>query len=195
MGDDFLRAVVSFFAIIDPVGNLLFFAVIVEGIGRRERAVAAGLAVGVAMALLAVFAVAGNDVLDFLNISSASFRIAAGALLALPAIRLVEQGSPLHARLGSPGRAREAAVVPLATPLLAGPGALAAATSFAERFGRGVTVGAAGTVLAVTLAAFLGTAVLQRWIPEGVLRTATRIVGVLLAAIAVDFIVTGIQDV
>src|SRR5687767_9191242 len=105
--DDFFRAAVSLFAIIDPLGNILIFEAATRTAGRRERLAVALVSVLIAMTLLAVFALAGNDVLDFLDISQESFQIAAGVLLVLPAIRLVERGDPFDP---SPG---EAAVSPM----------------------------------------------------------------------------------
>ncbi|MCK9520379.1 MAG: MarC family protein, partial [Dehalococcoidia bacterium] len=90
--DDFLRALIGFFAIVDPIGNILAFEAIAGRASQRDKVRIALLAVVVSFVLIVVFALAGEHVLDFLGISPASFQIAAGILLVLPAIRLVERG-------------------------------------------------------------------------------------------------------
>ena len=194
MADDFFRAAVSFFAIIDPIGNILIFALVTQRSSREKRFEVALVAVLLAFGLVALFTLTGNSVLEFLDISPESFRIAAGALLVFPALRLVEHGDPVATPTnGLPGGALQAAVVPLAIPLLAGPGALATAASFAGRYGEGTTLAAAAAVLGLTFALFVGAPLLQRVLRESLFRAAARVIGVLLMAIAVDLIVSGIE--
>jgi len=189
--DDFLRAFIGFFAIIDPIGNILAFEAVAGRASQRDRVRIAALAVAVSFALILVFVLAGERVLDFLDISPASFQIAAGVLLVLPAIRLVEQGELFEDTQGGGTGPLDAAVVPLALPMLSGPGALALATSSAQRFGEGTTLLAAGLVLAFTFFVFALTATVLRLLHPAALRAFARIIGVILMAIAVDFIVTG----
>lgn len=189
--DDLLRALVAFFAIIDPIGNLLVFHLFMQTASGRDRAVAALIAVGAAFAMLVVFALAGTQVLEFLGISADSFRIAAGLLLLPPAFRLVMEGQPTEADESSL-RPTDLALVPLATPLIAGPGALAATISFAESVGVGVTVAAFSAVLGFSLIAFLASGTVFKVLGAQVLRLLARIVGILLFAIAVDFVVDGV---
>lgn len=193
MPEDFAHAAVAFFAVIDPIGNILVFEAIAGPSSHRGRAAIAVVAVAISFGLLTVFALAGEQLLELLGISMQSFTIAAGVLLVLPAIRLVESGEVFDTRERTPATGLDAAVVPLALPMLSGPGALALATTYASQFGRGVTLGAAGLVLLITLTLFLATATLTTFLHPAVLRAAARIVGVVLMAIAVNFIVTGWQ--
>ncbi|MGE5594890.1 MAG: MarC family protein [Hyphomicrobiales bacterium] len=191
MGDDFLRALIGFFAIVDPVGNVLVFEAVAGQLSTRDQVRTAALAVVVSFGLIALFAVAGQSVLDLLSISQPSFQIAAGVLLVLPAIRLVEQGE-LFDKADQPGESTiDAAIVPLALPMLSGPGALALAISSSQQAGTGLTILAAGLVLAGTFVVFASTALLVRVVPSTMLRAFARIMGVVLMAIAVDFIVSG----
>jgi multiple antibiotic resistance protein len=192
--DDFLRALVSFFAIIDPLGNLFVFHLFMQGEAARDRLLPALIAVSVAFAMLLVFSLAGTEVLDFLGISADSFRIAAGLLLLPPAFRLVMEGQPTSAeRHGL--RPIDLALVPLATPLIAGPGALAASISFADSIGVGVTIAAFSVILGVSLAGFAASGLVFGVLGPSLLRLLARIVGIVLFAIAVDFIVEGIAAV
>lgn len=195
--DDYARAVVSFFAIIDPVGNLLVFALLTRALDAKKTATTALLSSGVALVTIAGFVFGGREVLDYLDISQESFQIAAGALLLFPAYRLVEQGEP-WAELPEEGDEigpYQLAFVPMAIPLLAGPGALATAVTFADTTGQGTTLAAAATVLAGTTALFVASSAIVRAVGRPPLRIAARLTGVLLMAIAVDLIVTGLDAV
>lgn len=197
MNDDFLRACIAFFAIIDPLGNLLVFALLTREVSPRTARFMAFASTLVALAIIAVFVFGGREVLDYLDISQESFQIAAGALLLLPAYRMVEHGEPWQGRASDTVDRgvdpMQLAFVPLAIPLIAGPGALATAITFADRMGTGTALAAASTVLALTLALFLLASVILRAIGGQALRVVTRLVGVLLMAIAVDFIVGGLD--
>ncbi len=193
MSEEFVRVTVAFFAIIDPIGNILVFQAIAGLSPPRERAAIALLAVTVSFALITVFALGGEVVLDFLGIATESFQIAAGILLVLPAMRLVERGVIFDSDEQAPASGLDAAVVPLALPMVSGPGALALATTSAAEFGQGLTLAAAGVVLVLTLLVFLASAALTAMLHPSVLKAAARVVGVVLMALAVDFIVTGWQ--
>ena len=93
MGEDLTRTFVAFFVIIDPVGNLVVFNLLSGGMSSRQRLEVAAIAVLAAGTMLVAFALGGQEVLEFLNISDAAFRIAAGALLLIPAYRMVTEGA------------------------------------------------------------------------------------------------------
>jgi multiple antibiotic resistance protein len=184
----------SFFAIIDPIGNILIFQVYAQGFALRDRVTTALAAVGAAFLMLLAFSLGGDEVMDYLGISNESFRIAAGLLLLPPAYRLVMEGQPglvPHSAATGPW---DFALVPLATPLIAGPGALAATTAFAAEVGASETIAAFSVVLLVTLAAFLGAGWLFRIAGDSLLRLLARIVGIMLFAIAVDFVLEGARE-
>jgi multiple antibiotic resistance protein len=188
-----LQAFVSLFVIIDPVGNILVFYLYSRGFAWTERLLAASIAVAAAFIMLLVFSLAGTEALDFLGISEESFRVAAGLLLLPTAYRLVMEGEPAPAGASHSTRPLDFALVPLATPLIAGPGALAATTSFAAQVGRVETLAAITVVLAITFAAFALAEPLFRLLGEALLRLASRIVGIVLFAIAVDFVLDGLS--
>ncbi|MDT7943578.1 MAG: MarC family protein [Dehalococcoidia bacterium] len=192
MWGDLARALVSFFAIIDPLGNVLVFHLLTQGMGARQKATVATAAVAAAFVLVVIFSLSGVEVLDFLGISPSSFQVAAGVLLVLPAYRMVERGEGIEVQGGKGEEAMLGiALVPLATPLLVGPGALAATVSFSQSMGPEVPVIGAGAVLAASWAAFMGSDLVFRLLGEAALRLLTRLVGILLMAIAVDFILEG----
>ena len=138
----------------------------------------------------------GQFVLDVLNITIESFQIAAGVLLMLPAIRLVESGLPMRVESIDPeDTALTRAFVPLATPLLAGPSAIATAVVFRETLGAGDTVIAIVAILALTAAAFATTASIIGFLGRTLILIMAKMVGILLTAIAVQLIFRGLSAV
>ncbi len=190
---DLIRSTIALVAVIDPVGHLLIYHVLTARLGRRERALVALLSNVVAFFLLALFIVTGISVLSYLHISLPSFEIAAGLLLAPSAYRLVEHGQPFGPAPPSEQISPlQLAVAPLAIPLLAGPGALATVVSFTGEYGRGVVLLASGIILLFSAAVFgLGPRILDL-LGESFLRLFSRLIGILLMAIAVNLAVTGV---
>ncbi len=193
MDGDFARALVSFFAIVDPIGNVLVFHLFTARLPRPLQLRAATVATAAAFLLLVVFALTGEEVLDFMGISAQSFQVAAGALLVLPAYRMVERGQSLEVADADGARVDvfQVALVPLAVPLLSGPGALATAVSLAQGIGAAKTVAAAAVVFALAWGLFAWAEAIFWLLGESALRVLTRLVGVLLMAIAVDLILEG----
>src|SRR5690606_20567288 len=176
-----------------PIGNILVFHLYSRHFGTRQRLIAATIAVAAAFVMLATFSFGGQEALEFLGISNASFSVAAGLLLVPPAYRLVAEGEPAPSDADHSREPIDFALVPLATPLIAGPGALAATASFALSEGQAETVGAVAIVLAITFAAFALASTLFKLLGEPFLRLASRVIGIVLFAIAVDFILDGLQ--
>jgi multiple antibiotic resistance protein len=189
------QALASLFVIIDPVGNILVFHLYSLHFGMRQRLIAATIAVLAAFGMLLAFSLGGREALEFLGISTASFSVAAGLLLLPPAYRLVLEGEPAPSDADHSREPIDFALVPLATPLIAGPGALAATASFAVSEGTAETIGAVTIVLAITFVAFAAASTIFRVLGEPLLRLAARVVGIVLFAIAVDFVLDGLQEV
>ncbi len=194
MGDDFARAFVSFFVMIDPVGNLVVFHLMTSRMSSRQQVQVALLAAATAGLMLVLFALVGLEVLDFLNISEPGFRIAAGLLLLIPAYRMVSQGAFYEPAAEAAPAPPDIALVPFATPLMAGPGALAAAASLSDQLGEAETIAGFSSVLAISFVAYVASHRLFGLFGASAFRLMTRLVGILLVAIAVDFIVGGLQE-
>jgi multiple antibiotic resistance protein len=188
------QALVSLFAILDPLGNILVFYLFARHFSTRQKVEAAAIAVAASFVMLAVFAVFGDEVLDFLGISQGSFRVAAGLLLVPAAYRLVAEGQPASSDEAVPKTPIDFALVPLATPLIAGPGALAATASFSASVGLAETLAAVSIVLVITFVALVLAEPLFDLLGAPLLRLIARVVGILLFAIAVDFVMDGIRD-
>jgi multiple antibiotic resistance protein len=188
------QALISFFAILDPPGNVLVFHLFTQGLSWRAKLIAAAIATVAAFVMLAVFSLGGEEVLDALGISAESFKVAAGLLLLPPAYRLVMEGQPGPVVEAGEQSPYDFALVPLATPLIAGPGALAATTSFSETVGRETTLAAIAIVLVILFLTFVLADRLFALLGATALRVLSRIVGIMLFALAVDFVLDGLRD-
>ncbi len=116
--EDFGRAFVALFVIIDPVGNLLVFHILTEHLDRGQKGAAIGVAIAASAVLLGGFGLGGAGVLGLLGISEPSFRVAAGLLLLPMAYDLVVVGELPQARTRESLDPVQLGLVPLAVPLL-----------------------------------------------------------------------------
>ena len=189
MGTFFWRVFVTMFVIIDPVGGVPVFLTLTRG--RTHRGRLALQAVVAAFVLVLAFGLFGQQILRYLGISIPSLQVAGGLLLALLSLQ------ELRGEIAPEEAKHNVALVPLATPLLAGPGAIAATMLFfreadggAERF---ILVGALALVLAITWVALTLSEGIRRVLKETGIEFLTRVLGLLLAAIAVQFVAEGIR--
>ena len=184
---------VTLVVIMDPVGSIPVFLALTGATSRRSRNRSADIAVLTALTVIVSFALFGQQVLQFLHISLPALQVAGGLLLLLVALELLMGwgGQP------SPEEEVNVSMVPLGTPLLAGPGAIAATIVFA----RGVhTVGAALALAAGILAVHLVlwvtlrfSEVILRMVRRSGVTLITRVFGLLLSAIAVQLAADGIR--
>jgi len=184
----FGEAFVTLLVIVDPPGMLPVFLALTGGLPARDRNRAAWQAVALALGVLAVFAVAGQTILGYLHIGLPALQGAGGLLLVLVALDL------LTGRTDEPDARATSniALVPLGTPLLAGPGAIVATMLFVRRADEPVAYTAiAAAILAVMVVVWLTlrySGLLVRILRPGGIEVLTRIAGLLLAAIAVQLI-------
>lgn len=189
----FGEAFVTLLVIMDPVGNVPLFLGLTSGRSRAARSRAAWQAVAVAGGVIVAFALFGQQVLAYLGIGVPSLQGAGGLLLLLVALEL------LTGRASKPDEVEEVnvALVPLGTPLIAGPGAIVATIVFVRRaVGLGDALALAAAILAVLLVVYLAlrfAGVLLRLLREGGVHLVTRISGLLLSAIAVQLIADSVR--
>jgi len=187
---------------IGPIETAAVFASLTKGTHHSNCKSLAARAVIVAGVLLLVFAIGGTFILSLLHVSMPAFQVAGGVLLFLQSLTLTFGRSGLSSI--SEGEHREAerpgdiAVFPLAFPLIAGPGSLSAIVLLMGR-SDGLINGASTIAilllcLALTFAALLASEILQRWLGETGTDVVGRISGVLLAALAVQFVFDGLRQ-
>ena len=197
-----LVALTTFFATIGPVDIAAIFAGLTAGqdAAQVRRMAFKGVAIGTG--ILLVFALGGNTVLDHMGISLAALRTAGGILLLLMAVNMVF-AKPTGGTTTTKAEAEEAktkndiSVFPLATPLIAGPGAMGAAVLLmADAQGdirlQAIVIGSLMAILLLTLVLLLAATWVQKVLGVTGLLVVSRVVGVLLAALAVQFVFDGL---
>ena len=206
MAELFLSAFVTLFVVIDPPGCAPIYAGLTKGasaVQRRNMAVRACL---IATAILLVFALFGVDLLAALHIELDSFRIAGGLMLFWIAWEMVfekrtqrreERAEKLAAQHANTPEVEDVSVFPMAMPMLAGPGAIAAIMLLMQeapgREGSLVVLGALLTVLVITALALIAAGPLMRLFGDRVEAVVTRLLGVLLAALAAQYVIDGLR--
>ncbi|MFW2850504.1 MarC family protein [Sphingomonas sp. TX0543] len=198
----FISAFATFFVVIDPPGCAPIFAGLTAGATAVHRRAMAIRAVGVAAVILTIFALFGEKLLHGLGIELASFRIAGGIMLFLIALEMVfekrTQRREDRAAKVTQAEAEDVSIFPMAMPMIAGPGSIASVMLLMARndgIERSLVVlGAMWLNLGLTLAALLAAGSLMRVLGPKIEAVITRLLGVLLAALAVQFVIDGIQS-
>ena len=185
---DLVRSTIALFVVIDPIGSVPVFIALTQKMERAERAAVTKTAIITAAGLLFVFAVAGTQILSIFSITISSFMVAGGVLLFIVAIELLTHGEWRFAGAGAQG---ESGVVPLAFPLLAGPGAITAVMISFQTAGLIVTALSILIVIGITYVVLRYVDRIYRVLGRRGSIIVTRVFAVLIAAIAVQFIVDG----
>ncbi len=203
-----LTAFVTFFVAIDPIALAPMFTTMTARMTPAWRRRMAFKAVAIATGILLAFAFGGDWLLEQLHVSLDAFRIAGGLLLFLIAINMLfeketarrdEQAEQVAAHQAEhPESQDDISVFPLAIPLMAGPGAIATIMLFFNEFEtageRSMVLLGAGANLALCLVAFLAAGPISRVMGPTIASMFTRIFGILLAALATQFVVDGVRN-
>ena len=198
----FFSAFITLFVVIDPPGCAPIYAGLTKGAAPAERRSMAIRAVVIAGIILIGFALFGEDLLDALHIELDSFRIAGGIMLFLIALEMVfekrtQRREDRAEKVAATPEVEDVSVFPMAMTMLAGPGAIAAIMLLTNE-ARGteetlVVLGAMLTVLALTAAALIAAGPLIRVLGDRVEAVITRLLGVLLAALATQYVLDGLK--
>ncbi|SNS60074.1 multiple antibiotic resistance protein [Sphingomonas laterariae] len=197
----FVSAFVTFFVVIDPPGCAPIFASLTSGAAPAHRRAMAIRAVGVAAIILLVFALFGEDFLRALGVSLDAFRIAGGIMLFLIALEMVfekrTQRREDRAEKVKAEHVEDVSIFPMAIPMIAGPGSIASvmlAVGKSDGWQEGLIVLAAmASILLLTLGALLASGSIMRFVSQNVETVITRLLGVILAALAAQFVINGIH--
>ena len=205
MFEQSLKFFVVFFVVVDPVSLIPLFTGLTAGASTQYKRRMAIKAVAISAAILLLFALGGAAFLQLMGISLEAFRIFGGLLLFLLALEMVfarESGTRTSSDEAAESRRRaDISVFPLAFPFIAGPGALATILLW---FGRVVLPAQAGVFVGFITAAALVLAIVLAllWVAEPLMRVigvtganvASRILGVILGALAVQFVLDGLRQ-
>ena len=202
MTELFVSAFVTLFVIIDPPGCAPIFASLTRGSAPAHRRAMAIRSVLIAAGILLFFALLGEDLLRTLGISLAAFRIAGGIMLFLIALEMVferrtqRRESRANEVTASPEH-EDISVFPMAIPMIAGPGSIASVMLLASRSDglqeSLIVFGALAATLLLTMLALLAAGPLMRLLGHKMEAMLTRILGVILAALAAQFVIDGIS--
>lgn len=202
MSELFVSALVTFFVVIDPPGCAPIFASLTAGAPSAHRRAMAIRSTFIASIILILFGAFGEKFLGAMGISLDAFRIAGGIMLFMIAIDMVfEKRTERRESRADDVKANPAhediSIFPMAIPMIAGPGSIASVMLMSARstgIEESLTVFAAlATVLLVTLLSLLAAGPLMKALGYRVEAMITRILGVVLAALAAQFVVDGIK--
>lgn len=198
----FLSAFVTLFVVIDPPGCAPIYAGLTKGASPAQARSMALRATFIATIILLIFALFGQELLGALHIELNSFRIAGGLMLFFIAFDMVfekrtQRREERAEKIAATPEIEDVSVFPMAMPMLAGPGAIAAIMLLmneAEDWAEASQVLAAlGAVLAITAAALVAAGPLIRLLGDKVEAVITRLLGVLLAALAAQYVIDGLK--
>ena len=206
--DLFLSAFVTLFVVIDPPGCAPIYAGLVKGASHAQTRSMAVRACVIAMLILVVFALFGENLLGALHIELNSFRIAGGIMLFVIALDMVfekrtqrreERADKIMAANQQTPEVEDVSVFPMAMPMIAGPGSIATMMLLTQR-AQGtaetlVVLGALGAVMLLTLGALAAAGPLMKLLGTRVEAVITRLLGVLLAALAAQYVIDGLKAV
>jgi multiple antibiotic resistance protein len=188
------------FAIINPIGNAPIFISFVEHLNRHEQKAIALKAVTVGFIILTVFVIFGYTLFNVFNISIQAFRITGGLLVLKVGFDMINSKSKETASVQTHSEPKDTgfAISPLATPILVGPGTLSTAVSFV---GVGnkiensiIIIFSSGIILTISYFVFISSTTLIEKIGKEALNVVTKIMGLLIASIGIQMIITSIEE-
>ena len=202
MIDLFISAFVTLFVVIDPPGCAPIYASLTTGASVAQRRSMAVRATVIAGFILIFFAMFGEGLLSFLHIDLDSFRIAGGIMLFLIELEMVfekrtQRREDRAQKIIDTPEVEDVSIFPMAMPMIAGPGSIASVMLLMSR-GHGIAhtlviLAAMAAILALTLIALLLAGPLMRIMGQKIEAVITRLLGVLLAALAAQIVIDGIR--
>ena len=199
----FISAFITLFVVIDPPGCAPIYAGLTKGATQAQRRNMAIRATIIAAAILLIFALFGEDLLGALHIELDSFRIAGGLMLFWIAFEMVfekrtQRREERAEKVAATPEIEDVSVFPMAMPMLAGPGAIASIMllmSGAKGIEQSLVVlGALAAVLILTMLALIAAGPLMKMFGDRVEAVITRLLGVLLAALAAQYVIDGLKN-
>ena len=202
MLDLFISAFITLFVVIDPPGCAPIYAGLVTGATQRQATVMAVRACAISAVILVIFALFGEQLLGALHIELDSFRIAGGIMLFLIALDMVfekrtQRREERAEKVKATPEVEDVSVFPMAMPMIAGPGSIATIMLLMAR-AQGteqtlIILAALGSVLLLTLVALVAARPLLKLLGARVEAVITRLLGVLLAALAAQYVIDGLR--
>ncbi len=200
-----ITAFISMFVVIDPIGNVPIFMALTQNTPSKYQRIMAMKGTFIAFLVLTFFAWFGATFLDFLGIDLASFRIAGGVMLGFIGFEMIferrnNRKSQTAEQLHNTTSPDDISVCPLAMPLLAGPGAIASIMLLMSAQSGDVQAQivvnlALGGVMLVCMVLYMLGALIERKLGKTITAVITRLLGIILTALSVQFITDGLREV
>lgn len=200
--DVMINAVVTLLVTIDPPGLAPLFLAVTGGMDSAQRKSVALRSALIGFLILLVFVIAGSGILTLFGITLPAFRVAGGLLLFWIAFEMIfEKRQERHEETAQKAitldQVRSVAVFPLAIPLIAGPGAISASillsNDFAGPLERAVLIGIIAAIILLVYVVFLVAERVDKLLGETGRSVLTRLLGVILSALAVQFVADGVK--
>ena len=193
-----ITAFATLFVVIDPPGLVPLFIALTQGLDADARRTMARRACIIAAVVLALFGLAGAAILEFIGISMPAFQIAGGLLLFLTALDMLFARRTASREGQVADTNHDPSVFPLATPLIAGPGAIASMILLSEQaggtlIGKLAMIALMGVMVLATFFFLLASPAIERLVGRTGVLVVTKLLGMLLAALAVQFMIDGIH--
>lgn len=199
---DLVKPLIALLAIVNPIGVVPFFIHFTQHLSREQRRRTIRISAFTAFLVIALSALAGLKIIEFFGISIASFQVGGGMLLLTSAITMLNakpaESKPDDVSAGQQkvDAGASIAVVPLTIPLLTGPATISTMVIYAERtrhwWELGVLVGYGVVVGLATFVAFSASGRIARWLGQTGINVMTRLMGLILAALAVEIMADGL---
>jgi multiple antibiotic resistance protein len=183
---EFFQAFISLFLMINPLGHIPIYAHFAEKMSVKERYSHLNNVVLIAAIILIVFLFLGQPLLRFFGVTLPAFKVAGGLILLLLGMKFV-----LGIDFGKPEKGYEVASVPLATPIISGPGAITTAIILAGKYGYFVTLLAIVLNMILVWLVIRHTEILHRFLGRQGADVFTKIIGILIVAIGLMYIKEG----
>ncbi len=188
MLEEVLKSFLSLFVIMAPFASIPVFLSVTEGMKEGQKTRAASHAVGIAAIVLFAFLFLGQAILSIFRIDFQSLKIAGGIVLSVLGVELVLGLSPARKKYKfSP------AVVLIGTPLLSGPGVIVTTVIFVQEYGHIITAIAALAALVLSWLTLWSSRYFVKLLGKLGVEITSRVTGILLVAVAVEFVVTGVK--
>ncbi len=189
--DELLRATVALFVVVDPLGNIPILLELTSSYDSSRRAKIFDTAIIGGAVLLLLFAFVGHQILLLFGISLHSFMIAGGILLLIISLQILIMGEEKWLRHAE----RDVSLYPIGFPLIAGPGAITTTMIAIKAYGPFIAVISIILVMLITWSIVRSTDMIYRLMGKMGLHVIAKIMAVFLAAIAIEYIISGVKSV
>jgi multiple antibiotic resistance protein len=195
---DLYKPLVALLAMVNPIGILPFFIAFTQDFDRVQRQQTIRVAAFTCFMVIALSAVLGLKLIEFFGISIASFQVGGGTLLLINALQMLNAKPPEGGSVAQDGAGANIAVVPLAIPLLTGPATISTMVIYAQKtqqwWQQAVLVGYGVVVALVVIMVFSAAGRIARALGTTGINIMTRLMGLILAALAVELLQSGLID-